>query len=58
MSTMNPSGELRRVVNSSMLVPVPKGTAGPVREREAEKLRNTTIVRRKGYDQPARDDDV
>jgi hypothetical protein len=55
---MNPSGESRRVVNSSMLVPLPKGAAGPVREREVEDFRNTTIVRRKGYDQPARDDDV
>lgn len=54
----HPLSDLRRVVNSSMIVPVPRGMAGVVTEREVDEFRNTTIVRRKGYDQPLLDDDV
>jgi hypothetical protein len=54
---LNPSGDLRRVVNSSMIVPVPRGASGLVTEREVEDFLNTTVVRRKGYDRPTVDDD-
>jgi hypothetical protein len=54
----HPSGDLRRVVNSSMIVPVARGTAGVVTEREVEEFKDTTVVRRKGYDQPDARDDV
>jgi len=57
---LNPSGDLRRVVNSSMIVPATRGAAGAagtVAEREVEDFLNTTVVRRKGYDQPTVDDD-
>lgn len=54
----HPSSDLRRVVNSSMIVPAARGAAGLVADREVEDFVNTTVVRRKGYDRPTVDDDV
>jgi len=52
-----PSDNLRRVVNSTMVASVSIGTAEPITEVEQHQFITSTIVRRRGYDKPQLNDD-
>jgi hypothetical protein len=53
----NPSSSARRVVNSTMIASVPLGTEELLSDDQRLEFLNTTVVRRRGYDQPELDDD-
>jgi hypothetical protein len=53
-----PMDELRRVVNSTMIASVPRGTEESVSELQQEEFINTNIVRRRGYDKQHLEDDM
>lgn len=47
-----PDKSERRIVNSTMVAPVPAGTADVVGAEELQEFVTTTAVRRRGYDKP------
>jgi hypothetical protein len=49
-SIINPSDAHRRVVNSTMIASVAKGTPEPVSESQQREFLTTNIVHRRGYD--------
>ena len=53
----NPSSSARRVVNSTMIASVPLGTEELLSDDQRLEFLNTTVVRRRGYDQPGLADD-
>ncbi len=53
----NPSDDLRRVVNSSMVVSVPIGTPAGVSDSDQEEFLRTNIVHRRGYERTHLKDD-
>lgn len=53
----NPSDAARRIVNSTMIAPVPLGTPEVVSEEEQRAFITTSLVRRHGYDRPHLVDD-
>lgn len=54
----DPSDALRRVVNSTLVAPVPLGTPEPLSEEGLEEFLCTSVVRRRGYDKPQVEDDA
>ena len=53
----NLSNALRRVVNSTLVASVPRGTQEPVSEAEQEDFMTTTVLRRRGHDKQYLEDD-
>jgi hypothetical protein len=54
---VNPSDDLRRVINSTMFASVPFGTPEILKNAELEDFLSTDSVRRRSYDRPQLDDD-
>lgn len=54
---LTPNEDERRVINSTMIASVPKGTPDAVNVNELNEFASTSAVRRRGYDKPHLDDD-
>lgn len=54
---LTPNEDERRVINSTMIASVPKGTLDAVNVNELNEFASTSAVRRRGYDKPHLDDD-